>query len=115
MVVAGNGTPGFGGDGGPAVEAQLRRPAGLAVDRQGNLYIADAGENSVRRVDKSGTISTAVGTGTPGFNGDGYKGPLTQLNLPLDVAVDNCGNVLIADKGNDRIRRLQVARSCPTP
>jgi len=110
--VAGSGVSGFAGDGGPAVAAQLSGPAGIAVDRRRNLYIADRIDHSVRRVDAAGTITTVAGVGTPGFSGDGLDGRLTSLNEPRDVAVDGCGNLLIADQQNDRIRRLNLVAAC---
>jgi sugar lactone lactonase YvrE len=97
---------GFSGDGGPATQARLNEPRGVAVDAKGNVYIADLGNNRIRRVGTDGIMTTFVGTGFPGFSGDG--GPATQARLsrPSDVAVDAKGNVYIADSGNRRIRRL---------
>ncbi|MGH2772103.1 MAG: hypothetical protein ACRDIU_03050, partial [Actinomycetota bacterium] len=112
QVVAGSGTVGFGGDGGPALQAQFQRPAGMATDRQGNLYVADPGEQSIRKIDRAGTITTAVGTGMAGFNGDFRKGPVTTLDAPLDLDADPCGNLLIADRGNGRVRRLNIIGDC---
>ena len=82
-TVAGNGTPGFSGDGGAATNAALNLPYGVAVDSSGNLYIGDGGNHRVRKVTPGGTITTAAGTGAPGFAGDG--GPATQalFNDPL--------------------------------
>jgi uncharacterized protein (TIGR03437 family) len=106
-TVAGSGTSGFSGDGGPAIQAQLNNPNGVAVDQAGNLYIADTENHVIRKVAPDGTISTAVGFGVwPGFNGDG--GPATQatLNTPNGVAVDSAGNLYIADTKNYRIRKV---------
>jgi trimeric autotransporter adhesin len=105
-TVAGNGTQGFSGDGGPATSAQLYAPTRLAVDASGNLYIADTGNNRVRMV-SNGAITTVAGNGTPGFSGDG--GPAVGAQLSgglLDVAVDASGNLYIGDSGNNRVRRV---------
>lgn len=113
-VVVGDGSDGFGGDSGPATQAQLRMPAGLAVDTAGNLYIADFSEHTVRRVDSRGIIDTVAGTGRAGFNGDGLDGRLTALSGPTSLAFDRCGNLLIADYGNGRVRRLNLVGNCPS-
>ena len=109
-TIAGTGEYGlFGGDGGPAVEAQLRFPRGVAVDEAGNLYIADTNNERIRKVDATGTITTIAGTGERGFGGnDGDGGPATnaRLNHPTEVAVDGAGNLYIADEGNHRIRKV---------
>jgi sugar lactone lactonase YvrE len=105
-VIAGNGTPGFSGDGGPAVSAQLFLPNGLAVDGAGNLYIADSGNNRIRKVTPDGTISTFAGTGTADFLEDSSYATLADLNYPMGVVVDTSGNLYIADSGNNRIRKV---------
>lgn len=110
--VAGDGTQGFGGDGGPALDAQFQRPVSVAVDEAGDLYVADLGEHVVRKVDASGTITTAVGVGSRGFNGDGLAAGVTALSLPTDLAFDHCGNLLVADKGNNRVRRVNIVEPC---
>ena len=73
-LIAGTRRPGYGGDGGPAAEAQLNFPAGLAVDKAGNVYIADTGNHRIRRIDASGTIRIIAGTGEPGFSGGRWPG-----------------------------------------
>jgi uncharacterized protein (TIGR03437 family) len=105
-TVAGNGQRGFSGDSGPATGARLGQPAGLAVDAAGNLYIADYGNQRIRRVSPAGIISTVAGNGQQGYSGDG--GPATSASLqgPWGVAVDAAGNLYIADQFNDRIRRV---------
>ncbi len=105
-LIAGTRRPGYGGDGGPAVEAQLNFPAGLAVDKAGNVYIADTGNHRIRRIDASGTIRTIAGTGEPGFSGDGGPATKAQLSSPIALAVDGAGNLYVADLGNYRIRVL---------
>ena len=107
-TIAGNGPSGglgiYGGDGGPAVDAQLSIPYDVAVDGAGNLYIADTRNRRIRKVDSTGTITTIAGTGEYGFNGDGGLAIDAQLSAPYDVAVDGDGNLYIADTGNHRIR-----------
>ena len=95
---AGNGVPGFGGDGGAAAGAQLNQPAGLAVDSSGNLYIADSNNAVIRKVTPQGVISTVAGTGgTEGYSGDGGAATKATLMAPLGVALDGAGNLYIAD------------------
>ena len=108
-TVAGDGTEGFGGDGGPAAAAQLRFPWGVAPDGSGNLYIADASNHRIRKVDAAGVISTVAGDGTEGFGGDGGPAVAAQLRFPRDVAPDGSGNLYIADSGNYRIRKVDAA------
>jgi sugar lactone lactonase YvrE len=105
-VVAGNSRPGYSGDGGPAVSAQLNSPRGVAVDGAGNLYIADHTNHRVRRVTAAGIITTFAGTGVQGFSGDGGPATAAQLSEPAAVAVDGAGNVYIADSRNNRVRRV---------
>ena len=108
--VAGTGISGFSGDGGPATDAQLNEPFGVAVDASGNLFIADTSNDRVRRVDgATGVITSVAGTGTAGFSGDGGPATDAQLNFPVGVAVDASGNLLIADSDNHRIRRVDSA------
>ncbi len=104
-TVAGNGTPGFSGDNGPATSAQLFRPSSVAVDSAGNLYIADTLNNCIRKV-SNGVITTVVGTGTQGFRGDNGPATSAQLYWPWGVAVDSAGNLYIADSNNNRIRKV---------
>jgi len=94
------------GDGGPSTQARLNRPSGAAVDSSGNLYIADTGENRVRKVTLSGTITTVAGTGQTGLGGDGGLATAAVLNSPSGVAVDSTGNLYIADAGNNVIRKV---------
>ncbi len=97
QTVAGNGTFGFSGDGGPAAAALFDSPSGIAMDAVGNLYIADAGNNRVRKVTPGRVISTVAGNGIFGFSGDGGAATDAQLRSPYSVAVDAAGNLYIAD------------------
>lgn len=108
-TLAGTEEAGFSGDGGLAVEAQLARPRDVAVDGEGNLYIADGDNNRIRRVDKNGIISTVAGNGDPGFSGDGGPAVQASLNNPRSVALDGAGQILISDLGNNRIRQVDRA------
>ena len=107
---AGNGTSGFGGDGGPAVNAQLSFPRGLAFDGDGNLLVADTQNNRVRKVEVlTGVITTVVGDGRFAFSGDGGLAISASLRAPHDVAVDGLGNLIIADTFNNRVRQVDAA------
>ncbi|MGW7400150.1 NHL domain-containing protein [Streptomyces cyaneofuscatus] len=108
-TIAGTGTAGPAGDGGPATKAQLNLPYGLAVDSSGALYIADYGNHRVRKVTADGDISTVAGTGTAGFAGDGDPATKAQLNQPYGVAVDCVDALYIADHQNHRIRKVASA------
>jgi sugar lactone lactonase YvrE len=103
---AGTGLAGSGGDGGPATQAQLDIPQGLAVDSSGNVYIADTLNNRVRRVDSDGTITTVAGGGEAGYSGDGNSGREAKLSLPTGLAVGFGDTLFIADTGNNVIRQL---------
>ena len=105
-TLAGTGEPGSTGDGGPAMEARLQRPSGVAVDRAGNLYIADAASHVVRRVDPAGRIATIAGNGAPGASGDGGPAVAASLRAPTGVAVSPAGELYIADRDNHKIRRV---------
>jgi hypothetical protein len=94
-TVAGNGTRGYTGNGGPATAAEMFLPAYLTLDSLGNVYIADGGEPSIRKVDTTGIISTVVGTGVPGFSGDGSAATLARLRGPYGVTTDRVGNIYI--------------------
>src|SRR5438094_443785 len=108
-TIAGNGQKGFNGDGGPATSASLNSPRGVAVDPAGNVYIVDAGNLRIRKVNPAGVISTVAGGGTPGFSGDGGPAASAELTFPVGVAVDPAGNVYIVDAGNLRIRKVNPA------
>jgi sugar lactone lactonase YvrE len=107
---AGNGLEGFSGDGGPASEARLWQPRGIALDGNGNLYIADTWRSRIRRVDAlTGVITTVAGTGTAGFSGDGGPASRADLNLPVQLAFDRAGNLYVLECGNSRVRRIDPA------
>jgi len=105
-TIAGIGTPGLTGDGGPATLAQLYNPHGICLDALGNIYIADSDNNCVRRISTSGTITTIAGNGTAGYSGDGGLGTLAQLTYPTKVDVNNAGHVYVADFNNHAVRVL---------
>jgi uncharacterized protein (TIGR03437 family) len=105
-TVAGNGDPGFSGDGGPAREARLSSPAGLALDPAGNLYIADEQNNRIRKVSPTGVIQTVAGNGEGKFAGDDGPAISASLGFPDGVAIDSAGNLYIADTGSHRIRKV---------
>jgi len=108
--VAGSGKAGdaggFAGDGGPATNARLNVVVGLAVDGGGNLFIGDDGNRRVRRVSPDGTLTTVVGTGQAGFSGDGGPALQAQISAAIGLVVDAHGNLLIADVGNSRVRKV---------
>ena len=105
-TVAGNGTEAYSGDGGTATNASLSGPLGVALDRAGNLYIADSYNNVIRKIGTNGIISTVVGNGSADYLGDGGAAPSASLNVPFAVVVDGAGNLYIADSYNDVIRKV---------
>ena len=110
-TIAGNGSSGFSGDGGPATNAGFLYPECIAIDNNGNIYITDAWNQRVRKINASGVISTFAGSGpggfgTGGFSGDGGAASSAQLLYPTGVNVDNSGNVYISDNNNNRIRMV---------
>ncbi|HLG98216.1 MAG TPA: hypothetical protein VKX49_18005 [Bryobacteraceae bacterium] len=110
MTVAGNGTAGFSGDGQAAVNAELNNPFGVAVDTQGNIYVADLYNYRVRKVDKNGIITTIAGQGHSAYGGD--NGPAVNATLyPYALAVDAAGNLYIADTTNERIRAINMTNN----
>jgi sugar lactone lactonase YvrE len=105
-TVAGSDAPGFSGDGGPATQARLNTPAGLALDTAGNLFIADSVNRRIRKVDANGMISTVAGNGTTRYTGDGMPATETGFVWPVGVAVDAVGNLLITDFNGSRVLKL---------
>lgn len=105
-TIAGTGTAGFSGDGGPATSAKLNRPFGIAVDGSGNVFIADSYNSRIRKINSSGIISTIVGTGNTAFSGDGGPAASAEINMPSDVILDPSGNIYICDANNNRIREV---------
>lgn len=108
-TIAGNGVQGFSGDGGSALAAALNQPSSIAFDTIGNLFIADAGNNRIRKIDTSGIISTVAGTGVAGHSGDGAPALAAKLNFPSGVALDRFGNIFVADTYNNRVRSIEAA------
>ena len=105
-TVLGDGRAGAEGDGGPAARARTAGNAGMAIDGDGNLFIAERATHRIRRIDTQGIVSTVAGTGVIGGAGDGGNALIAQLNQPVDVDVDGLGAVLIAELGGNRVRRI---------
>jgi hypothetical protein len=108
-TVAGNGSRGYNGDGGPATSAMLYFPTSVTVDRAGNLYSADEALPHVRKVDPAGIISTKAGNGEYDFSSDNNLSTNAQFFHPYSVAADNNGNVYIVDTFNERIRKVDAS------
>jgi trimeric autotransporter adhesin len=112
-TVAGSGSPGLNygpmqGDGGPATKATLEFPVGIALDRSGNLYIADKGHDTIRKVTSSGVITTIAGTGVGGYSGDGGPATKAQLHGPWYLVIDPRGNLYFTERENDLVRRVDT-------
>lgn len=108
ITIAGNGEPGFAGDDGPAVKAEMLDPKGVAVDAQGYVYIADTYNSRIRKVGLDGTITTIAGTGMPSYGGEGQYATTAPMQFPCAVTIDPSGNVYIADTYNSVVRMLQL-------
>jgi sugar lactone lactonase YvrE/uncharacterized protein YjdB len=104
--IAGNGFPGFSGDGGPATLAQFQEPSGIALDASGNIYVADHDNARIRKISTSGTISTVAGTSSTGYSGDGVPAVTAALSLIYGVTVDASGSIFIPDYANFRVRKI---------
>lgn len=107
-TIAGNGTLGFSGDGGPATSAQMAYPCKVAVDNLGNIYVPDAENHRIRKIDQAGIITTIAGTGTMGYSGDGGLATAARIAFPGAVVIDNAGNLYFGDY-NNVIRRIDPA------
>ncbi|MFZ5351472.1 MAG: diguanylate cyclase [Bacillota bacterium] len=106
VTIAGNGTYGYSGDGREATAASLNKPSGVAVDKQGCIYIADTGNHCIRKVDRDNIITTIAGCGIDGYDGDGAMAVSAKLSRPGGVVVDLHGNVYTNDYGNNVIRMI---------
>ena len=110
VTAAGNGTAGYGGDGGPATDAELNFEGGLALDSVGDLFITDGNNARVRElVEATGDIVTVAGDGTQGYSGDGGPATAAELNFTNSVAIDSAGDLFLSDAGNHRIREVVKA------
>ena len=113
--VAGNGTPGYTGDGAAATSAEINGPNGAALDSSGNIYISDTGNHRIRVVNPgTGSISTLAGNGTQGVTGNGGPATSAALSYPNQIAVDSLGNVYLADSTAQQVRQVQVNTTFPT-
>jgi DNA-binding beta-propeller fold protein YncE len=109
-TVAGTGEQGYAGDGGAATEAQLNNPFDLAFDPGGNLCFSDTYNHCIRRVDlRTGVIATIAGTGEQGFSGDGGPATEARMNQPYGIVIDHSGNIYVADRLNQRVRRIDTS------
>ncbi len=108
-TIAGDGTYGFGGDGGPATAAIIAWPSGLAVDAAGNVLVADYMNSAIRKISTSGIMSTIAGQGISGFSGDGGPATASYLYSAIGVALDATGNIYIADSYNMRLRVINTS------
>lgn len=104
----------YTGDNGPATNATLASPFGIAVDASGAIFISDAGAHVIRRVATDGSITTYAGTGKAGFSGDNGPANAAQLNAPNSLAIDLNGNLLICDRGNNRVRKIDLSGTITT-
>jgi sugar lactone lactonase YvrE len=107
-TVAGTGTYGSSGDGGPATEAQISSPAGMVFDAAGNLYVADLDSNRIRKIDTEGIITTIAGTGNYGYSGDGGPATSANISVPFFLAFDAAGNLYVSTYGENRVRKIDT-------
>jgi sugar lactone lactonase YvrE len=113
-TIAGNGIAGYSGDGGPATQARINEPTGMAIDNLGNLYFSSSQNHRVRKVDTNGIITTVAGVGVGGYSGDGNLATEARLNHPNGLAIDHAGHLYIADGASDpdeaggRIRKIDT-------
>ncbi len=113
-TIAGTGGYGYSGDNSLATAAAIDAVYAIAADSQGNLYLADAWNNRIRKIGANGIITTIVGTGEPGYSGDGGAATSAKLNCPRGLAVDGQGNIFISDSGNSRVRKISSGGTITT-
>ena len=114
-TIAGTGTAGYSGDGGPAAAARLSLPVGVEVDSAGEVFIADTGNHAIRKINAGGNITRVAGTTSPGFSGDGGPAISAQLNFPTRVSLTPSGDFYISDWGNSRVRRVEALGAPAAP
>ena len=108
-TIAGTGTAGYTGDHGPATSATFYGLNGICIGDSGNIYVADYGNNCIRKINALGIITTFAGTGTAGYNGDGGRADTSEIRGAFDICADDTGNIYIADEANGRIRKVDKA------
>ena len=113
-TIAGTGTAGYSGDGGPAASAEFSSPYGFAIAPNGDLYIADTQNHRIRKIDSTGTVTTVIGTGTAGFSGDGGPATSAAIRAPIAMVWDSTGNFYFTDTGNHRIRKVDTSGNIST-
>ena len=113
-TVAGTGTTGYTGDGGPATAAEIGTPIDVTVDASGNIYFATWTDYRVRKVDYNGIITSVAGNGTSGYTGDNIAATTSEINNPIGIGVDAAGNIFIGDYGNNRIREVNTSGTITT-
>jgi sugar lactone lactonase YvrE len=111
-TIAGDGTFGYGGDGGPADSAKFLLASDVAIGTNGRLFITDQSNHRIRSVELNNIINTSVGNGIAGYNGDGGFADTSELNSPRGITLDSCGNLYVADNGNHRIRKIAFNPTC---
>lgn len=114
-TIAGNGTQGYSGDGGPALLAEFSSPSGIAIDAAGSVYVADKGNSVIRKILPGGTVITIAGNGFPTYALNGTAALAASLCYPLGLGLDSSGNVFVADSQNDLVRELTVSTSSILP
>lgn len=108
-TIGGSGSAGYSGDGGAATSAKVSSPAGIAVDSSGNVYVGDTGNLRLRKIDTSGNISTAAGTGSATYGGDGGLATNAQFTNPQQIVFDGAGNIYVSDSGTHRVRKIDTS------
>lgn len=109
LTIAGTGTAGYSGDGGPAINAKINGAQGLAIDAMGNIYFADSQNHRIRKIDLVGNISTIAGNGGGAYSGDGGQAAMAQIKDPNGLTIDGLGNIYFIDKGNARLRKINTS------